>query len=376
MLLQKVSEALSQVKDVYIMNDGHLCSALDALSRECQREVALLAASLRKGQAGDWVRGRVDALSRVQHWFELLKRSENSFDLACKINDLIQCLEQSVEDERSDARPKHSRKKRDAGESRRLIATAQGRADAYAIVEKVLSRLLTVHYPNQQFPLTLTGGSPERTAQILFDALEPLPDNLPQYERALLSQVETAMLQQKRWILVQTKIGQNNAGLVMKYMNRLLRCASGLRILVLGGSAALKPRLLHAFAQATSLADGKPLSDLYRTQECPTHLEENTQICFSTLREVQVLLPTEEQHDSLISPDAFDILVIYGDVSVHAQHMWQRVLCYFQASYCIGFTSWAVESFLPALFEWNVIERQEEIPLLTDQAEPVSADRG
>ncbi|MBA2680397.1 MAG: hypothetical protein H0U76_18610 [Ktedonobacteraceae bacterium] len=360
-----------------------------ALSEDCRRAAGKLAARVRSGRAGYGARGRVEALTRMAGWLErIVGNSLMLIDLATNINDCILCLQQCVEDEQSDTCPAPGRyhKQLDTYKQHQLMAMARGKAGAFAEVADVLSHLLTVHYPGRDFPLTLAAGrlshdewkrlvepddisieeevnmAPDEGI-LMFEAFEPLPHTVSEYERQLLSQVESALLQGQDRIIVLTEIAMGNTKLTLTCIDRLLRCAPGCRVLVLVGRAELKPSIMHAFTKVMSLADGKHLSELYRFQERPTaYLEDGTQICFSTLREMQALLPRPadggEQDDPaqkpLIPSDDFDIIVVYGEPSVHAQYMWQYVLEYFQVPYHIGFCG-VLDPFLLSLFEWNVV---------------------
>lgn len=359
-----------------------LRSDVRALSEDCRREASRLTARVRSGRAGYGARGRIEAFKRAAGWLErIVGNSLMAIDLATNINDFILCLQQCIDDEECDTRPVPGRhqKQLDTCEQHRIMATARGKVGAYADVENMLSHLLAVHYPGQTFPLTLTAGSLshdewERLVEpgeasieekvgaifggneLVFEEFEPLPADLPEYERQLLSQVEAALLQQQGKMLVRTEVGMGNAKLALTCIDRLLRCASRSRVLVLVGRAALKPVIMQVFTKGTSLVDGKHLSELYPSQQRPTaHLEGDKQICFSTLREMQVLLPRPTDGEgqdgrsqkSLIAPDAFDIIIVYGEPSVHAQRMWQDVLEYFQTPITLAFVGYLPPSCCP-----------------------------
>ena len=151
-----------------------LRTALRTLIADCQREATRLTKLARRGCSGYRAKGRADACKDVAVWLERICRN-SSDNLPIALNDLIQCLQQSVEDERFDARSKRRRmsQKRNVIATRRFRAEAIGRASTYADIQEVLSQLLALHYPNQQFPLTLTGKSPDDNESVLpFDSSE------------------------------------------------------------------------------------------------------------------------------------------------------------------------------------------------------------
>lgn len=140
-------------------SDSDLRADIRTLIESCHSEVARLTSPMRKGQKRPWDRGRANAYNEVAVWLERL--TGNALDFATNVNDLTQCLEQSVEDERSDIRPvvhRRTNRRQDAREARRHNAAARGRATVYADIKEVLAGLLAVYYPDQQFPLTFTAG--------------------------------------------------------------------------------------------------------------------------------------------------------------------------------------------------------------------------
>jgi hypothetical protein len=138
------------------------------LIEDCRRDATTFAARVRAGKTGYGMRGRVEALTKVACWLE--KIAGNSLmlvDLATNVNDCIICLQQSVDDEREDAKPVRGRQG-DTCEQHRRMTMAKRKADAYIDALEVLSHLLRAHYPGEEFPLTLTAGN------MSYDELERL----------------------------------------------------------------------------------------------------------------------------------------------------------------------------------------------------------
>ncbi|GHP00754.1 hypothetical protein KSF_108010 [Reticulibacter mediterranei] len=141
---------------------NNLRTDLRVLAQECEREAMKLAVRVRARRAGYRARGRAEALRNVARWLE--KIAANSFmliDLATNVTDAMMCLRANADDEEDDAKPKYGKhqQRREVSAQRRFIALARGRAGAYAEVGEVLSHLLLVYYPAEEFPLTLAADS-------------------------------------------------------------------------------------------------------------------------------------------------------------------------------------------------------------------------
>ena len=213
---------------------------------------------------------------------------------------------------------------------------------------------------------------------------QPAPE-VSVYERTMLTQVETVLLGHQRRILVYMNDDTKNAPLAFHCIDHLLRDTPMRRVLVLVGNAALKPDVRHAFDSTSSLVDGERLQDVYRVQDSPTvPLQEETQLCFATLREIQALLPrpvaqdapAEEQSSpmprSQLTRETFDLILVYGDVSPYAQTLVKYVMNYFQSSSHLGFSS-TLSPQLLSLFRWNLIcteARQETLGASIRQVHP------
>jgi len=337
-------------------------------------------------------RARGCALQRIAGWLERIACGSTMLvDLATNVNDCIVCLEQCASDERSDLeqqrRGRKTYKRSEMCHQSRLAMEALAKASAYAEASSVLAQLLKNHHPNLEFPPTLEAGpmsydeldrydtpnekefgvtsdTEDEEMCMMFES--PLV-GFSEYEQSVISQVRAVFLQQQ---MLPTSPMDNTVAL-FTCLEYLLRNATGYRILVLVGQATLKPNLLSEFKKVTSQGNGNHLLELCRIQERPTvQLQEDTGICVSTLREMQVLLPQPlvevgqenslEQEQSknapkpTIAPDAFDIIVLYGDVSIHAMPILQRVLEYLQALYHIGLFSQPLDPVLLSLFEQKV----------------------
>ena len=159
----------------------------------------------------------------------------------------------------------------------------------------------------------------------------PLPDNLSEYQQALLTGLETTLAHHAS-ALVPLEAGQANAELLMLCLERLLRYTLSKRILLLAGAAHLKAHLKRMYTTWVSREDGLRLSECYQAQDTPTSAQAaGSPVCISSLREIQL----RTRGDRALPRRAFDAIVIY-DIAASSP-VWEQVLAYFEAPYLIGF---------------------------------------
>lgn len=190
-------------------------------------------------------------------------------------------------------------------------------------------------------------------------AFPALPAGLNARQRVLMARLEQALTIHRR-ILVKTEPKAGTLECALACLDRLLRYSSARRLLLLAGTASLKPQLRRAGQTWISLEDGRPLAECHRIQgQITMPLPSGTQACIATIREVQVHLPARQEDDGQASPsigtalaqNAFDAIIVCGHF--HPSPVWQRVLAYFDVPR-IGFSR-IVNDRLAALFDDHLI---------------------
>ena len=180
-----------------------------------------------------------------------------------------------------------------------------------------------------------------------------VPDEVHELQRALLHNLEDALSRHTR-VLVNTdyEVG-NTMSLLLIFLDRVLQYTSVEHILVLAGSVELLAHLRQRYRTWVSLEDGVPLSEHYAAQYKPTFpLAPDTRICFSSVREMQLLTHAMNEQDTTLCRQTYDLIIVYNLASLTAP--WQQVLAYFDAHYSVGFGS-PSDPMVVRLFDHNVI---------------------
>lgn len=166
-----------------------------------------------------------------------------------------------------------------------------------------------------------------------------LPDGIGATHQALLLNLEDALAQHTR-VWIDTKhAGVDTVELSLMFLDRMLQYMPIKRILVLAGSTQLLARLCQRYRTWVSLEDGVPLSECYAAQYSPTvPLASDTQICFSSIREMQLAVCSSREPGVVLCRQSFDLVIVCDARSLTAP--WQQVLAYFDdTSYLVGFGS-------------------------------------
>lgn len=180
-----------------------------------------------------------------------------------------------------------------------------------------------------------------------------LPNEVHGLHQALLLRLEDALSRHTR-VLVNTEYeAVDTMHLLLMFLDRVLHYTSVERILVLAGSVQLLAYLRQCYRTWVSLEDGIPLSEHYAAQYKPTiPLAADTRICFSSIREMQLLTRSLHEQDTILCRQTYDLLIVYNLASLTAP--WQHVLAYFNAFYWVGFGS-SSDPLVANLFDDNVI---------------------
>ncbi|HEU5375884.1 MAG TPA: hypothetical protein VFV38_10625 [Ktedonobacteraceae bacterium] len=165
-----------------------------------------------------------------------------------------------------------------------------------------------------------------------------LPDEISAPQQALLLKLEETLAHHAR-VLINTKRERVDiVGLLLMFLDRVLQYTPVGRILVLAGSTHLLARSCQRYRTWVSLEDGVPLSERYAAQYKPTiPLVSDTQICFSSVREMQLVICSSREPDAVLCRQSFDLIVVCDARSLTIP--WQQILGYFDASYLVGFGS-------------------------------------
>lgn len=165
-----------------------------------------------------------------------------------------------------------------------------------------------------------------------------LPDGVSATQQALLLNLEDALAHHTRvWINMKHE-EVDTVGLLLMSLDRMLQYTPIARILVLAGSTQLLAHLRQRYRTWVSLEDGVPLSERYAVQYRPTvPLAHGTQICFASIREMQLVVCSSGEPDAVLCRQSFDLIMVCDAKSLTAP--WQQVLAYFDASYLVGFGS-------------------------------------
>ena len=178
----------------------------------------------------------------------------------------------------------------------------------------------------------------------------PFPAGLTTAEHTALVALETRIMARQPKTLVVVDPEQVPQMLTVS-VDRLLREAVQ-PILVLAGTASFKPEVVRWWETATSPIDGRHFTDLYAAQYALTSpLAPETQVCISTLREIQLSLHQARQ--------AFGLVLVYGPLV--ASHVWQLVLDSFTVP-CLGWSD-RQDVGVRKLFGWHVVSTSRREPI-------------
>jgi hypothetical protein len=357
-----------------------------------------------------WItRGRQQALRQVStRLLAIEAASVTSYALYLALREYLTCLEKccvDVQEERSAARP---RKGLPIEQWK-----AEGEAQELPRIVRVLSQIVQAHMPDSihhtlsldgkhliplhhgsdepflkreisfssQLPemidwsqMSVTGelaladsenhqnsaSSPIRRGTSI-PALGPfpiVPDEVPKGQQVLLHHLEDALSRHTR-VLVNTEYEAGDTmSLLMIFLDRVLQYTSVEHILVLAGSVQLRAHLRQRYRTWVSLEDGVPLSEHYMAQDKPTFPPApDTRICFSSIREMQLLTHTINEQDTTLCRQIYDLIIVYNLASLTAP--WQQVLAYFDAHYSVGFGS-PSDPMVVRLFDHNVITSEAD----------------
>jgi hypothetical protein len=182
-----------------------------------------------------------------------------------------------------------------------------------------------------------------------------LPDEISEAQQTMLLSLEEALSRHGR-VLVNTErtaAAVDTVGLLLMFLDRVLQYTPVERILVLAGSTQLLACLRQRYRTWVSLEDGVPLSERYAAQYKPTvPLAPDTQICFSPIREMQVVTCSSREQEAVLCRQTYDLIIVYDLASFTAP--WQQVLAYFDAPYYVGFGS-PSDPLVAGLFDHNMI---------------------
>jgi hypothetical protein len=180
-----------------------------------------------------------------------------------------------------------------------------------------------------------------------------VPAGLTTAEQTALVTLETRIMARQPRTLVVVEPEQMSPMLTVS-VDRLLRFAVQ-RMLILAGTASLKPEVVRWWETATSPIDGRRFTDLYAAQYALTSpLAPETRVCLSTLREIQLSI-----HEAKLAQEAFDLVLVYGPLV--ASHVWQIVLDSFTAP-CIGWSD-RQDAEVRKLFGWHVVSTSSMQPI-------------
>jgi hypothetical protein len=185
-----------------------------------------------------------------------------------------------------------------------------------------------------------------------------VPDEVPELQQALLHNLEDALSRHTR-VLVNTEYEAGDTiSLLLIFLDRVLQYTSVEHILVLAGSVELLAHLRQHYRTWVSLEDGVPLSEHYSAQYKPTFpLAPDTRICFSSVREMQLLTQAINEHDTILRRQTYDLIIVSNLASLTAP--WQQVLAYLDAHYYVGFGS-PTDPMVGSLFDHNVITSEAD----------------
>ncbi len=182
-----------------------------------------------------------------------------------------------------------------------------------------------------------------------------LPDEASRVQQTILLGLEDALSHHGR-VLVNTEriaAAVDTVGLLLMFLDRVLQYTPVERILVLAGSPQLLARLSQRYRTWVSLEDGVPLSERYAAQYKPTvPLASDTQICFSSVREMQVVTRSLREQDADLCRQIYDLIITCDLAQLSAP--WQQVLASFDVPYYVGFGA-PSDQLVAGLFDHNTI---------------------
>ena len=179
----------------------------------------------------------------------------------------------------------------------------------------------------------------------LLGPFPPLPEELHEYQQALLETLEHALSEQNCVLVEISEDTYDGAELLWTCVDRLLQYTPIERILVLAGTATLKDRLSRTYEEWVSLEDDDRLVRYSPGQyELTVPLASTTRVCIASIREGQLMVPVQYDEDEpqgvpvrpVLERDTFDAIIIYG-TPVLSSPLWQRVIPYFTVSHLICF---------------------------------------
>ena len=262
------------------------------------------------------------------------------------LQDERDCLETNLEDARQEAAMAH----RDRGRLRgRGWPIAAWKAEGEA---RVLPRVITLLSHCIEERAVVHATIPPALPLLPLAPFPPLPADLSVEQRKLLAGLE-ASLSQHASTLVQVNMGQPEAlSLLFLSLDRLLSSPSIRRMLLLVGSASLKPVVQRASAAWISLEDGRPLSKRYACEPRLTlPLASTTRVCLASMRELQLVMRAmPEEH---LPAGTFDAVIVFG-MPAPLSPLWPPLLTSIAAPYRLGFGEVLDEAWV-ALFDHQVV---------------------
>jgi hypothetical protein len=287
-------------------------------------------------------RGSQTTLRQVaNHLFGMTRHSASSpLALRRALQDERDCLETNLEDARQEAAMAHH------GRGWPIAAwKAEGEA-------RVLPRVITLLSHCIEERAVVRSTIPPAPPLLPLAPFPPLPADLSPEQQELLAGLEASLSQYAR-TLVKVDMGQHDAlELLFLSLDRLLASTSIRRVLLLVGSASLKPVVQRASAAWISLEDGRPLSKRYVCEPRLTlPLASTTRVCLASMREIQLVTRgTAEEH---LPAGTFDAVIVFG-MPAPLSPLWPQILTSLAAPYRLSFGEVLDEAWVD-LFDHQVV---------------------